>query len=105
MRGLPQWLLDALPNVKKEDRRKLKARGVSSHGEPVAERRSPRKSSYDKRKENNRKGAIEGSKRRKQQALEAAKRALRTERRRMMANGGGAMTRPPFEHGILTDLS
>ncbi|KAL7939620.1 P-loop containing nucleoside triphosphate hydrolase protein [Trichoderma chlorosporum] len=62
--GVQKWLLDALPNVGKDDRKKLKERGVES-------RRSGNKamitskSGYERRKENNRKGAIEGSKKRK----------------------------------------
>lgn len=62
--GVQKWLLDALPNVGKEDRKKLKERGVES-------RRSGNKamitskSGYERRKEHNRKGAIEGSKKRK----------------------------------------
>lgn len=66
--SVQKWLLDALPNVAKADRKKLKERGVES-------RRSGNKakitstSGYERRKENNRRGAIEGSKKRK---LEAA---------------------------------
>ncbi|KKP05016.1 ATP-dependent RNA helicase ROK1 [Trichoderma harzianum] len=62
--GVQKWLLDALPKVGKEDRKKLKERGVES-------RRSGNKamitskSGYERRKEHNRKGAIEGSKKRK----------------------------------------
>ncbi|OTA02912.1 ATP-dependent RNA helicase ROK1, putative [Trichoderma parareesei] len=65
--GVQKWLLDALPNVGKEDRKKLKERGVES-------RRSGNKamitsrSGYERRKEHNRKGAIEGSKKRKMEA-------------------------------------
>ncbi|KAL7809013.1 P-loop containing nucleoside triphosphate hydrolase protein [Trichoderma aethiopicum] len=65
--GVQKWLLDALPNVGKEDRKKLKERGVES-------RRSGSKaiitsrSGYERRKEHNRKGAIEGSKKRKIEA-------------------------------------
>ncbi|KAL6876587.1 P-loop containing nucleoside triphosphate hydrolase protein [Trichoderma novae-zelandiae] len=65
--GVQKWLLDALPNVGKEDRKKLKERGVES-------RRSGNKakitstSGYERRKENNRRGAIEGSKKRKMEA-------------------------------------
>lgn len=67
--SVQKWLLDALPNVGKEDRKKLKERGVES-------RRSGNKaqitstSGYERRKENNRKGAIEGSKKRKMEAGE-----------------------------------
>ncbi len=61
---IQKWLLDALPKVNKADRKTLRERGVES-------RRSGNKakitstSGYDRRRENNRKGAIEGSKRRK----------------------------------------
>ncbi|KAK3393829.1 P-loop containing nucleoside triphosphate hydrolase protein [Podospora didyma] len=59
-----KWLLDALPKVKKEDKRKLKTRGVES-------RRTGGKatitttSAWQRQKDNNKRGAIEGSKRRK----------------------------------------
>ncbi|KAK7430264.1 RNA-dependent ATPase rok1 [Neonectria magnoliae] len=61
-----KWLLDALPNVAKADRKKLKERGVEV-------RRSGNKSKittqsgFERRRENNRRGAIEGSKKRKTQ--------------------------------------
>lgn len=64
--GVQKWLLDALPNVGKADRKMLRERGVK-------ERRSgskaqiTSKSGFDRRRENNRQGAIEGSKRRKTQ--------------------------------------
>ncbi|KAM0564601.1 hypothetical protein ACHAPJ_000816 [Fusarium lateritium] len=67
--GVQKWLLDALPNVGKADRKKLKERGVEA-------RRSGNKamitskSGYERRKENNRRGAIEGSKKRKIQENE-----------------------------------
>lgn len=62
--SVQKWLLDALPNVNKADRKKLRERGVES-------RRSGNKakitstSGYERQKEHNRRGAIEGSKRRK----------------------------------------
>ncbi|KAF7540776.1 hypothetical protein G7Z17_g12116 [Cylindrodendrum hubeiense] len=64
--SVKKWLLDALPNVGKADRKMLRERGVEA-------RRSGNKakitsqSGYDRRKENNRMGAIEGSKKRKTQ--------------------------------------
>ncbi|KAF4971959.1 hypothetical protein FSARC_1359 [Fusarium sarcochroum] len=67
--GVQKWLLDALPNVGKADRKNLKERGVEA-------RRSGNKamitskSGYERRKENNRRGAIEGSKKRKIQEKE-----------------------------------
>ncbi|KAG6008399.1 RNA-dependent ATPase rok1 [Claviceps pusilla] len=60
--GVQKWLLDALPNVAKADRKKLKERGVES-------RRSGSKitsqSGYDRTKEHNRRGAMEANKRRR----------------------------------------
>lgn len=64
--GIQKWLLDALPKVNKADRKKLRERGVE-------ERRSGYKanitstSGFDRRKENNRRGAIEANKRRRTQ--------------------------------------
>lgn len=64
------WLLDALPRVSKADRKRLKERGVEA-------RRSGGKakitstSGYERRREHNRRGAIEGSKRRKAKAAGA----------------------------------
>ncbi|KAH8883602.1 P-loop containing nucleoside triphosphate hydrolase protein [Thozetella sp. PMI_491] len=69
--GVQKWLLDALPDVKKEDRRKLKARGIESR-RAGGKATISTKSSWEKRKANNLKGAIEASKRRKKEALEAA---------------------------------
>lgn len=56
-----KWLLDALPDVKKEDKKKLKSHGGS------AVRRTARitsKSAWERRREKNRRDAIEGSKKR-----------------------------------------
>ncbi|CEJ88905.1 Putative ATP-dependent RNA helicase ROK1 [[Torrubiella] hemipterigena] len=60
-----KWLLDALPNVGKADRKKLRERGVESR-RSGSKAKITSKSGYERRKENNRRGAIEGSKRRKQ---------------------------------------
>jgi ATP-dependent RNA helicase DDX52/ROK1 len=62
-----KWLLDALPKVAKEDKRRLKVRGVEARRKDAHKGRAAigSKSAYDRRKENNRRGAIEGSKRRK----------------------------------------
>ncbi|KAB5578632.1 P-loop containing nucleoside triphosphate hydrolase protein [Coniochaeta sp. 2T2.1] len=63
-----KWLLDALPKVKKEDKRRLKVRGVEERRTDAKGKKGQEigsKSSYDRRRENNRRGAIEGSKRRK----------------------------------------
>lgn len=56
-----KWLLDALPDVKKEDKKKLKTRGVEA-------RRTAKitsKSAWERRKEHNKREAIKGSRRRK----------------------------------------
>ncbi|KAM0807769.1 putative ATP-dependent RNA helicase [Seiridium cardinale] len=61
--GIPKWLMDALPKVQKDDKKKLKQKGVESRRGNKAEITS--KSAWEKRRENNRKGAIAGSKKRK----------------------------------------
>ncbi|ETS75106.1 hypothetical protein PFICI_13590 [Pestalotiopsis fici W106-1] len=61
--GIPKWLMDALPKVQKEDKKKLKKKGVESRRGNKAEITT--KSAWEKRRENNRKGAIAGSKKRK----------------------------------------
>ncbi|KAM0262874.1 hypothetical protein ACHAQJ_001465 [Trichoderma viride] len=67
--GVQKWLLDALPNVGKDDRKKLKERGVESRRSGSGNKAQiTSKSGYERRKENNRKGAIEGSKKRKMEA-------------------------------------
>ncbi|KAH6609331.1 atp-dependent rna helicase rok1 [Trichoderma cornu-damae] len=65
--GVQQWLLDALPNVGKDDRKKLKERGVESR-RSGSKAKITSKSGYERRKEHNRRGAIEGSKKRKMEA-------------------------------------
>ncbi|CAM1504306.1 Fc.00g018970.m01.CDS01 [Cosmosporella sp. VM-42] len=62
--GVQKWLLDALPNVTKADRKKLKERGVEER-RSGSKAKITSKSGYERRKENNRLGAIEGSKKRK----------------------------------------
>lgn len=62
--GVQKWLLDALPNVAKADRKKLKERGVEAR-RSGSKAKITSKSGYERRKENNRRGAIEGSKKRK----------------------------------------
>ena len=76
LRGVPegeesikQWLLDALPDVGQRERKELKQRGVESRrkGKDGKEGRKSRistKSGYERRRENNLKGAREASKRR-----------------------------------------
>ncbi|PMB65936.1 ATP-dependent RNA helicase ROK1 [Beauveria bassiana] len=63
--GIQKWLLDALPKVNKADRKKLRERGVESRRSGAAQARITSTSGYERRRENNRRGAIEGSKRRK----------------------------------------
>ncbi|KAH6657233.1 DEAD/DEAH box helicase [Truncatella angustata] len=61
--GIPKWLMDALPKVQKDDKKKLRKKGVESRRGDKAEIST--KSAWEKRRENNRKGAIAGSKKRK----------------------------------------
>ncbi|KAH6900275.1 P-loop containing nucleoside triphosphate hydrolase protein [Thelonectria olida] len=62
--GVQKWLLDALPQVGKADRKKLKERGVEARRSGTKAKITS-KSGYERRKENNRRGAIEGSKKRR----------------------------------------
>ncbi|KAM4058469.1 DEAD/DEAH box helicase [Hirsutella rhossiliensis] len=62
--GVQKWLLDALPKVAKADRKKLKERGVESR-RSGSKAKITSKSGFERQRENNRRGAIEGSKRRK----------------------------------------
>ena len=75
--GIQPWLLGALPDVSKKDKQKLKTRGVevrrSMKGDEdektVKAKRKAKistKSGYERRLENNRKGAVRGSRRRQQ---------------------------------------
>ncbi|KAG8422065.1 RNA-dependent ATPase rok1 [Metarhizium acridum] len=64
--GVQKWLLDALPNVGKDDRKKLKQRGVESRRSGSGSKaKITSKSGYERRKENNRRGAIDANKRRR----------------------------------------
>ena len=62
--SVQKWLLDALPQVGKADRKKLRERGVearrSGHSAQITSR-----SGYERNKEHNRQGAIRGAKQRK----------------------------------------
>jgi ATP-dependent RNA helicase DDX52/ROK1 len=82
--SMQKWLLDALPTPSKEEKKKLKMYGVEARrgglgkGKESKEAKGKKgrmqistKSGYERRLENNRKGAIQGSKRRIQQALSA----------------------------------
>ncbi|KAK4950976.1 RNA-dependent ATPase rok1 [Elasticomyces elasticus] len=70
--GLQQWLLDALPKLSKQEKQKLKKRGIESRttrgkdDDPKAARRTriSSKPGFVRQAENNRKGAVIGSKRR-----------------------------------------
>lgn len=64
--SVQKWLLDALPDVAKADRKKLKERGVEARRSGLKAKITS-KSGYERRKENNRRGAIESSKKRKTQ--------------------------------------
>jgi len=67
--GIKQWLLDALPTPSKKEKQELKRRGVASRnvnkGEGSAKSRISTKSGYERKIDNRRKGAVEGSRRRK----------------------------------------
>ncbi|KAI9682831.1 MAG: RNA-dependent ATPase rok1 [Bathelium mastoideum] len=72
--GIPEWLMKALPSVSKNEKKRLKRRGVEArrgdfskgNGEKItAKMRISTKSGFDRRVENNRRGTIEGSMRRK----------------------------------------
>ncbi|CAJ2500009.1 Uu.00g028620.m01.CDS01 [Anthostomella pinea] len=63
--GVPKWLIDSLPKVSKEEKKNLKERGVESRRGTKAKITS--QSAWERRKENNKRGAIEGSKKRKMQ--------------------------------------
>ncbi|AEO69964.1 67d7d29b-48ae-489d-b480-df6e88321b36 [Thermothielavioides terrestris] len=69
--AVPKWLLDALPKVAKEDKRRLKVRGVESR-RTGGKASITTKSSWERRREHNRLQAIEASKRRKRQRREEA---------------------------------
>ncbi|KAK4116680.1 P-loop containing nucleoside triphosphate hydrolase protein [Canariomyces notabilis] len=64
--AVQKWLLDALPKVAKEDKRKVKVRGIESR-RSGGKATITTKSSWERRKEHNRQQAIEASKRRKRQ--------------------------------------
>ncbi len=68
--GMQRWLLDALPKVSKKTKSEMKRKGVESRrvtAEAAGARRAGKistKSGYDRRLENKRKGAIDGSRKR-----------------------------------------
>lgn len=83
--SMQKWLLDALPTPTKEEKKKLKKYGVEARrgglgnakdgkdgkdgkgGKSKSRMQISTKSGYERKLENNRKGAIQGSKRRKQE--------------------------------------
>jgi ATP-dependent RNA helicase DDX52/ROK1 len=67
--GLQKWLLDALPKVSKADRKRLKIRGVEGRRSGGKVAGITTVSSWERRKENNRRAAIENSKARKRAGL------------------------------------
>ncbi|KAI0178582.1 P-loop containing nucleoside triphosphate hydrolase protein [Hypoxylon sp. FL1284] len=62
--GVPKWLMDSLPKVGREEKKKLKRHGVESRRGSKAAKITTQ-SAWERRKENNRRGAIAGSKKRK----------------------------------------
>ncbi|KAG6242013.1 RNA-dependent ATPase rok1 [Claviceps purpurea] len=64
--GVQKWLLDALPNVAKADRKKLKERGVESRRSGNGGRAQiTSKSGYERTREHNRRGVMDANKRRR----------------------------------------
>ena len=77
--SVQKWLLDALPKPSKEQKKMLKMHGVESRrgglekgneGKGKGKAQISTKSGYERKLENNRKGAIQGSKRRKYAEVE-----------------------------------
>lgn len=66
--GVPRWLLDSLPKISKEDKKKIKQRGIESRRGNTA--KITTKSAWERRKENNKREAIASSKKRKLQGPE-----------------------------------
>jgi ATP-dependent RNA helicase DDX52/ROK1 len=70
--GLQQWLLEAIPKLSKNEKQKLKKRGIESrsrnrkesHVKTARKTRISTKAGFVRRTENKRKGAIQGSQRR-----------------------------------------
>ncbi|KAI0096668.1 ATP-dependent RNA helicase ROK1 [Nemania sp. FL0031] len=63
--GVPKWLLDSLPKISKEEKKKLKQRGIESRRGNAT--KITTKSAWERRKENNKREAIASSKKRKLQ--------------------------------------
>ncbi|KAM0806354.1 P-loop containing nucleoside triphosphate hydrolase protein [Usnea florida] len=83
--GVQKWLLDALPNVSKKMKKEMKRKGVEGRrvpteaagGKSARKMRISTKSGYERRIENKRKGAVDGS--RKRLLREEAKGGLQDE--------------------------
>lgn len=69
--GVQKWLLDALPDVSKEEKKRLR-KGVESR-KSGSKAKISSKSGWERKKEDNRKGAIEASKKRKAESRKAGK--------------------------------
>ncbi|KAI1827214.1 ATP-dependent RNA helicase ROK1 [Xylaria intraflava] len=65
--GVPKWLLNSLPKISKEDKKKIKQHGIESRRGNAP--KITTKSAWERRKENNRREAIANSKRRKLERL------------------------------------
>ncbi|KAJ8110330.1 hypothetical protein ONZ43_g5896 [Nemania bipapillata] len=63
--GVPKWLLDSLPKISKDEKKKLKQRGIESRRGNAS--KITTKSAWERRKENNKREAIASSKKRKLQ--------------------------------------
>ncbi|KAJ8131280.1 hypothetical protein O1611_g2344 [Lasiodiplodia mahajangana] len=61
--GIPKWLLDSLPKISKEEKKKLRHRGIESRRGNAT--KITTKSAWERRKENNKREAIASSKKRK----------------------------------------
>lgn len=70
--GVQKWLLDALPNVSKKMKKEMKRKGVEGRrvtteaagGKSARNMRISTKSGYERRMENKKKGAVDGSRKR-----------------------------------------
>lgn len=73
--GMQTWLLDALPNVSKKTKREMRRQGVESRRATAeaGKTRISTKSSYDRRLEKKKKGAVGGSRKRLAQGMKGTK--------------------------------
>lgn len=65
---IKKWLLDALPDVNKNDRKMLREKGVEARRTGKRGAEISTKSGWERKRDHNRKGAAEGSKKRKMDA-------------------------------------